>query len=287
MGTAIAFMGNDAIQIEASGGYENLKKKDPRLLFPDEKVYLAFEGRGGKGRDSFYFTSFRVLIRDVKGITGKEKEFTSIPYTSIKAFSVETAGSLDSDVELKLYACDGIGTVSFDFVSGKVNIFDINKFLAWVTLEDAIPSGLGTVMPTTSNQSSGFFGLFSDNSSQVDASYVKDKYHGLFLDQEEVELAFKCGRDMTILTTKRMIQVDVQGMSGSKIEFLSIRWDCIRAYKIETAGRFDRDCDIMIFTNIGKHRTRIEMDLKKSTCDVYSVQKYFSDKILGVDFSDE
>lgn len=288
MSAVIAFIGDNSIQIEASEGYEFLKKEDPKLLLPEETVILAFQDRGGRGRDSSYFTSFRVLIRDKKGL-GKRIKYVSVPYKSIKAFSVETAGTLDGDVELSLYGAGGIGKISFEFVSGNVDILSVNKFLAQMVFEDAIASGTGTVMPTTTNTSTGFLqsiGL-SDNASQIDASYVKEKYQELFLDGEDVELAFKCGRDLDILTTKRMIIVDVKGISGSKIEFLSIRWDCVKAFKIETAGRFDRDCDMTIFTSIGHSLTRIEMDLKKGTVDVYSVHKYFSDKLLGVDYAEE
>ena len=282
MSTAKAYMADNAVQIEVSEGYENLKKY-PKLLFPNEKIHLAFQGRGGKGRDSTYFTSSRILLRDVKGMSGKQKRYKSIPYKSIKAFAIETAGSMDSDTELKIYSNSGIGKIKLDFVSDKVNIYAINKFLSLVVFEKTIPNEAGTVMPTTDTISSGFFGSFSDNSSQVDASFVREKYSEIFLENEDVELAFKCGRDMTILTSKRMIRVDVKGMSGSKIEFLSIKWDCIKAYKVETAGRFDRDCDIMLFTNLDGSRTRMEMDLYKGTCDVLIVQKYFADKLLGID----
>merc|ERR1711862_59329 len=125
----MGYIGNNSIQIDPSEGYEHLKESDPQLLFPEEKVMMAFQGRGGKGRDSTYFTNLRVLIRDVKGLSGKQKKYQSIPYKSIKAFSVETAGSMDSDVELKLFGKGGIGTMKFDFVSGKVDILNVNRFL--------------------------------------------------------------------------------------------------------------------------------------------------------------
>lgn len=287
MSSVIAFLGDNSVPYDEVEALEFLQKKDPELLLPDESIIMAFQDRGGHGRDSSYFTSSRILIRDKKGL-GKRVKYISVPYKSIKAFSVETAGTLDADVELKLYGSGGIGKIGFDFVTGAVDILAINRFLTQMMFEDVIKDGMATVMPETDNTSTGFWSKIglSDNADQVDASYVKENYQDLLLDDEDVELAFQCGRDTDILTTKRMVKVNVKGLTGSKIEFLSIRWECIKAFSLETAGSyFDRDCDIMIFTNMGYDLTRIEMDLRKGTIDIYAVQKYFADKLLGV--SDE
>ena len=40
---------------------------------------------------------------DGQGFSGKRVEWTSVPYTSLRAFSVESAGSWDRDAEVKLY----------------------------------------------------------------------------------------------------------------------------------------------------------------------------------------
>ena len=53
-------------------------------------------------RDKFYFTSHRILVKDKHGITGKRTEYKSMPYHSVKAFSIETSGSFDADSELKV-----------------------------------------------------------------------------------------------------------------------------------------------------------------------------------------
>jgi len=283
MSSIIAFMGDDAVRWDNSSAHEFLKKEDPKLLLPGETIVMAFRDRGGHGRDSSYFTSFRVLVRDKRGL-GKRVKYASIPYKSIKAFSVETAGTLDADVELKLYGSGGIGKIGFEFVSGEVDILALNRFMSEMMFQAVHKSGKYAEIPTTTKTASGFWQSIqlSDNASLINASFVQELYHDLFLEKEQVELAFKCGRDTDILTTNRFIKVDVKGFSGSKIEFLSIRWDCIRAFSIETAGSFiDRDCDMRLFTNMGYDLTRIEMDLKKDTVDVYAVQKFFSDKLLG------
>ena len=65
---------------------------------------------------------------------GKRTEYKSCPYHSIKAFSVETAGSIDADVELKIY---GAGTdVTIDFDKKKVDIFEVQKYIGRHVFED-------------------------------------------------------------------------------------------------------------------------------------------------------
>lgn len=67
-------------------------------------------------RDGVVFTNKRIFAINVQGITGKKKDFTSLPYSKVQAFSVETAGVLDLDSELELWF-SGLGKVKFEFVS--------------------------------------------------------------------------------------------------------------------------------------------------------------------------
>ena len=52
------------------------------------------------GRDYVAFTNKRIVAVNVQGMTGKKQDFTSIPYSKINCFSVETAGVFDLDAEL-------------------------------------------------------------------------------------------------------------------------------------------------------------------------------------------
>ena len=66
-------------------------------------------------RDGVVFTNKRIIAINVQGITGKKKDFTSLPYKKIQAFSVETAGVFDLDSELELWF-SGVGRVKFEFI---------------------------------------------------------------------------------------------------------------------------------------------------------------------------
>ena len=66
-------------------------------------------------RDGVVFTNKRIITINVQGMTGKKKDFTSLPYSKIQAYSVETAGVLDLDSEVELWF-SGMGKVKLEFV---------------------------------------------------------------------------------------------------------------------------------------------------------------------------
>jgi hypothetical protein len=68
-------------------------------LIVGERGLLAFLGV----RDSVLFTNHRVVMRNVKGVTGTEVSTTTIPYSRITAFTVVTSGLTGVSVDLTLY----------------------------------------------------------------------------------------------------------------------------------------------------------------------------------------
>ena len=94
------------------------------LLIDGEKVVSCYKGI----RDFAAFTTHRIISVNVQGITGKKKDFTSMPYSRIQTFSVETSGVLDLDSELELYF-SGLGKVKFEF-TGRSDIVEIGRLIA-------------------------------------------------------------------------------------------------------------------------------------------------------------
>lgn len=82
------------------------------MFIDGERIIQTFQGI----RDGVVFTNKRIFAINVQGITGKKKDFSSLPYSKIQAFSVETAGTFDLDCELELWF-SGLGKVKFEFVS--------------------------------------------------------------------------------------------------------------------------------------------------------------------------
>ena len=54
-------------------------------------------------RDGVVFTNKRIIAINVQGVTGKKKDFTSIPYSKISTYYLETAGTIDLDDKLEVY----------------------------------------------------------------------------------------------------------------------------------------------------------------------------------------
>lgn len=123
----IDFTNGSFVKLKQIKTEDGLKTVLP-LLIGGEQVLSAYRGI----RDLVVFTNKRVIAVNIQGVTGKKKDFTSLPYAKISAFSVETSGVLDIDSELQLWY-SGIGKVFFEF-SGSSNIVQIGQIIATYTL---------------------------------------------------------------------------------------------------------------------------------------------------------
>ena len=94
------------------------------LLISGEEIVRSFQSI----RDGVVFTNLRIITINIQGITGKKKDFTSLPYSKIQAYSVETAGVFDLDSELELWF-SGLGKVKFEFVA-RANVSDICRLIS-------------------------------------------------------------------------------------------------------------------------------------------------------------
>ncbi len=93
------------------------------LLINGEEIVSCYKGI----RDFVAFTTHRIISVNVQGITGKKKDFTSMPYSKIQVYSVETSGVIDLDSELELYF-SGLGKVTFEF-TGESDIVKIGQMI--------------------------------------------------------------------------------------------------------------------------------------------------------------
>jgi Bacterial PH domain len=240
-------LSNNSKYVDASTEEQSSRSKYPELLHKDEKIFMAFKSVGEMGRDKQYLTNRRVLVKNGKGIGSKRRNYLSVPYETITSFSVESAGSfLDTDVELHFTATGGIN-IHLDFCADKVNIYEIQQFFNEKVL---LSKKEFQDKPATSLSSSNNGGMdqfmhwLGDNAVQLNAATVQEKftneYPVLLKGSEEVQLAFKVGRDTTIITNKRFFVIDVKGWSGKRVKFVSVPWSSISAFAVETAGNWDR-----------------------------------------------
>ena len=67
---------------------ESVRGEVMGLLVNGEEIAYAFQ----TVRDQLIFTNKRIIAVDVQGITGKRKSFTTLPYSKIQYFSIQTPG---------------------------------------------------------------------------------------------------------------------------------------------------------------------------------------------------
>lgn len=94
------------------------------ILVGGEEIVRCFQSI----RDGVVFTNKRIVTINVQGLTGKKKDFTSLPYSKIQAFSVETAGAFDLDSELELWF-SGMGRIKLEFI-GATDITHLCKLIS-------------------------------------------------------------------------------------------------------------------------------------------------------------
>ncbi len=124
----------------------------------------------------------------------------------------------------------------------------------------------------------GLFSALLGNAGVVGQDELIREYGKLLTEDEEIELGFKLIRDTFIFTTKRLIVVDKQGITGSKTEFLSVSYKSISRFSIETAGTFELDAELKIWIS-GEAAPSITKKFNKSV-NVYDVQKVLAHHVL-------
>ncbi len=117
----------------------------------------------------------------------------------------------------------------------------------------------------------GILSSLLGNAGAIEKETLQEKYGKLLIPSEEIEAGFKIIRDTFIFTNKRLILVDVQGITGNKIEYFSVLYKSITRFSVETAGSFDLDAELKIWIS-GEQTPSISKRFNKKV-DIYEVQK--------------
>lgn len=124
----------------------------------------------------------------------------------------------------------------------------------------------------------GLFSALLGNAGAVSQDELQKKYGQLLTDGESMELGFKLLRDTFIFTNKRLILIDIQGLTGSKTEYKSIAYKAISRFSVETAGTFELDAELKIWVS-SEINPSIKKQFNKSV-NVYEVQKVLAHHVL-------
>lgn len=93
----------------------------------------------------------------------------------------------------------------------------------------------------------GLFNALLGNASEVSIEKVQDEFKPILIQGENIEKAYKLIRDMFVFTNKRLILVDKQGITGSKVDYVSIPYTSITKFSKESAGLLDLDAELKIW----------------------------------------
>lgn len=113
--------------------------------------------------------------------------------------------------------------------------------------------------------------------SPVEPATLLPRVSPLLVEGELLVAAFKALRDSVVFTNKRVIAINVQGITGKKVDFTSLPYSKILAYSVETAGTFDLDCELDLFFSGDIGQVRFEL---KGNCDVLALSRMIASYIL-------
>ena len=116
------------------------------------------------------------------------------------------------------------------------------------------------------------------NASEVNINELKNEFGTILIPDEDIVAAFRIFRDKWVLTNKRLIMLDVQGVTGSKRDYHSIPYRSIDQFSVETSGTFDGDCEMKLWVK-GMHEP-LKKEFKRDV-DVKALQRILATYVLG------
>jgi len=93
----------------------------------------------------------------------------------------------------------------------------------------------------------GLFNAILGQASEVSIEKISQEFQPMLVPGEHIEKAYKLIRDMFVFTNKRLILVDKQGITGSKVDYTTIPYGSITKFAKESAGLMDLDAELKIW----------------------------------------
>jgi hypothetical protein len=116
------------------------------------------------------------------------------------------------------------------------------------------------------------------NASEVPAAELQTEFARLLMKDECILCGYRLVRDVFMFTGRRLLLVDKQGLTGKKLEYLSIPYKSITRFSIETAGTFDLDAELKIW--VAGSPEPVSQKFSKGV-DVYKVQTLLAKAVCG------
>lgn len=85
------------------------------------------------------------------------------------------------------------------------------------------------------------------NLKPIDVENVREEVRGLLIGGEDIIFAFQTIRDQLVMTNKRIIAIDVQGITGKRKSFSVMPYSKIQYFSIQTPGLIEIVSDSELF----------------------------------------
>lgn len=105
----------------------------------------------------------------------------------------------------------------------------------------------------------------------------RDLFEFLISDQEEVLLSYKSVRDRLIVTSKKLLIIDIQGVTGRKKEYMVLPFSKLTGFSCESAGTFDLDAELKVWASA---INQMEFQFLKGT-DIRPLVKVLNEHLCG------
>ncbi|WP_338754565.1 PH domain-containing protein [Bacillus sp. FJAT-52991] len=123
----------------------------------------------------------------------------------------------------------------------------------------------------------GLFDGLIGNATEADIKTVEKTLELIVAEGEKIEVAFEILRDLIVFSNKRLLLIDKQGVTGKKIEYLSIPYRSITHFSVETAGTFDLEAELLIW--ISGNENPIAKQFRKDD-SIFDVQRALATYVL-------
>lgn len=237
-----------------------------------------------------YITDTRIIIKTSSLFQKSAHKYASVPIKTIGCFYVKTAADsmLSTAATLKIRTRIG-DEIDFNIDLSKktADIYEVYSFLiarilpAHDIFGEEDPQETKKKFQNSEPEQQGILDWLGDNAVTMDPQEVQAKFQNFLHPAEKVKLAFNSGRDFIVFTSKRLLFVDVIGIAIKKIQYMSLLYEHVRMFSVETAAGqiFDRDGDLKLYTNL-PNMPVFKIDLNRK-CDIKGIQNFLTDVVCG------
>lgn len=208
-----------------------------------EPILLA--GAASRGTEVRFNTEYVSLEQDEAGVTATVRDRSSGESYEIRAGYLIGADGGRSQVAEDI----GLPMEGQMGIAGSMNIDSLDRCAAfalfWIRGANCWPGSRAKV--DEGRRAMGLLDGLMGNASEVEVERIEGEFERGMAPGERGEKAYLLIRDLFVFTNKRLLLVDKQGMTGSKIEYHSLPYRSITHFSIETAGHFDLDAELKIW----------------------------------------